>query len=57
MTPLVLDTNIVLDVFVFDDEAAQTVADVIGSEPSENLMRAVKDGSHNCIPEPRCHNL
>jgi putative PIN family toxin of toxin-antitoxin system len=27
MTPLVLDTNIVLDVFVFDDEAAQPLRD------------------------------
>src|SRR5438093_9040280 len=28
---------------------------MLRSEASKNLMRAVKNGGDDCIPEPRCH--
>ncbi len=38
-----------------DDKSAQAVANMISSEPGENLMRAVEKSCNDCVPKPRCH--
>jgi hypothetical protein len=39
----------------FDYETAETFTNAIGSKTGKDLVRAVKYGSHNRVPKPRCH--
>jgi hypothetical protein len=39
----------------FDNETAETFANVLSRKTCENLMSAVKDSGDDRIPEPSCH--
>ena len=41
----------------FDDETAGTFTNAIGSKTREDLMRAVKYGSNDCVPKPGFHEI
>ena len=40
----------------FDNETAEAFANVIRSKTGKDLVRAVKYGSNDCVPKPRCHS-
>jgi hypothetical protein len=39
----------------FDNETAEAFTNAIGSKPGKDLVRAVKYGSNDRVPEPSCH--
>jgi len=39
----------------FDNETAEAFTNAIGSKTSKDLVGAVKYGSRNRVPKPRCH--